>query len=78
MQHIGDHGIETADAESVVNKPGRGFPGREGKKKYRAWGQAANGQYLRVVYVFDPPGVVYVIHARPLTDCEKRLLRRKD
>ena len=39
--------------------------------------QDQNGTYLQVIYVFSPPGVTYVIHARPLTDPEKRRLRRR-
>jgi hypothetical protein len=31
----------------------------------------------QVVYVIDPDGTVYVIHARPLTDREKRRYRRR-
>jgi hypothetical protein len=33
---------------------------------------------LQVVYIFDPPGVIYVIHARPLTESEKRRLRQRN
>jgi uncharacterized DUF497 family protein len=75
--HLARHGVEPQEAEHVVKHPARGFPRREGNGKYRAWGQTAAGRYLQVVYIFSPPGVVYVIHARDLNDHEKRRLRRK-
>jgi hypothetical protein len=40
-------------------------------------GQTAAGRYLQVIYIFSPPGVIYVIHARDLEDHEKRRVRRK-
>jgi uncharacterized DUF497 family protein len=76
LDHIDEHGVESADAEFVVNHPARGFPRREADNKFRVWGQTIDGTYLQVVYIFDPPGVVYVIHSRPLTDGEKHRLRR--
>jgi uncharacterized DUF497 family protein len=78
VDHIAEHGVRRTEAEFVVSHPGRGFPRREAEQKFRVWGRAADGRYLQVVYIFDPPGVIYVIHARPLTDTEKRLLRRRN
>jgi hypothetical protein len=75
--HIGEHFVDPPEAEYVVNHPAAGFPRREADAKFRAWGQTSAGRYLQVVYVFDPPDVVYVIHARSLTEREKRLLRRR-
>jgi uncharacterized DUF497 family protein len=75
--HVATHGVERDDAEHVVEHPRRGFPRYEGTGKYRAWGQTSAGRYLQVLYIFSPPGVVYVIHARELTEIEKRRLRRQ-
>ena len=33
--------------------------------------------FLQVIFVVDPEETVYVIHARPLNEQEKRRLRRK-
>jgi hypothetical protein len=77
FDHIARHGVAPDEAEYVVTHPSRGFPRYDGEGKYRAWGQSPAGRYLQVLYIFSPPGVVYVIHARPLTDTEKRRLRRK-
>ena len=54
----------------------RRHPTREADR-FVVKGQTLDGQWLQVAYVFDPPGVVYVIHARPLTDREKRQTRRR-
>jgi hypothetical protein len=40
-------------------------------------GRRADGAYLQVVFVYDPPGVVFVIHAMPLTERERRAARRR-
>jgi uncharacterized DUF497 family protein len=77
LSHIGEHSVKPMDAEFVVNHPARGFPRAEADQKFRVWGRTEEGRYMQVVYIFDPPGVIYVIHARPLTDKEKRRLRRR-
>jgi uncharacterized DUF497 family protein len=76
VRHIADHGISPAQAEYIVRHPPRGYPQRGAEEKYLVRGQDQNGNYLQVIYVFSPPGVTYVIHARPMTDPEKRRLRR--
>jgi hypothetical protein len=75
--HIARHGVACAEAQYVVEYAARGFPRYDGQGKYRAWGQTTVGRYLQVAYIFSPPGVVYVIHARDLTEIEKRRLRRQ-
>ena len=65
------------EAEHIVRKPARGFPRYEGNGKFRVWGQTPVGRFLQVIYIFSPPEVVYVIHARELTETEKRRLRRR-
>jgi uncharacterized protein len=76
VEHIAKHGAVPAQAEYVVNHPFRGYPLRGEEQKYLARGQDRNGVYMQAIYIFDPPGVVYVIHARPLNDAEKKRLRR--
>jgi uncharacterized DUF497 family protein len=78
VDHISEHGVNWTEAEFVVSHPPRGFPRREPEEKYRVWGRTIDGRYLQVVYIFDPPGVIYVIHARSLTDREKRRLRQRN
>jgi uncharacterized DUF497 family protein len=77
IDHIGSHGLEPADAEDVVNRPSRGYPREIEREKYLARGQTRNGRYIQAIYVIDPEGTLYVIHARPLTEREKHSIRRR-
>jgi len=77
QDHIAQHGVTPEEAAYVVEHAARGFPRYDGDGKYRAWGQTVAGRYLQVIYIFSPPGVVYVIHSRDLTDVDKRRLRRQ-
>jgi uncharacterized DUF497 family protein len=77
LEHIAEHGVSPEEAEYVVEYPDARYPEQAGDDKYRVRGQSAGGRYLQVVYIFDPLDVVYVIHARDLTNREKRKLRRR-
>jgi hypothetical protein len=39
-------------------------------------GQTADGMFLQVVYVIDPDKTLFVIHAMPMTDKQKRQFKR--
>lgn len=71
------HGVDPTDAEYVIRHAKRPFPRNIDNDKDLVWGQAAGGHYLQVIYLIDPDGTVFVIHARPVDDSEKRQLRRK-
>lgn len=77
IDHIAGHGMRPTDAEYLVNHARRPFPKYQGDGRYLVMGQAANGSYAQVVFIFSPPKVVFVIHARLLTSIEKRRLRRR-
>jgi uncharacterized protein len=78
IQHIARHGISPDAAEQVVIHARRPYPSYEGDGRFLVRGQTDGGQYLQVVYVVDDDGeTFYVIHARPLTESEKRNLRRR-
>ena len=76
VEHIAEHGVLPAEAENVVRRARAPFPRSIGDGKYLIWGQTAQGVYLQVIFIYSPPGTIYVIHARPLTDREKKQLRR--
>lgn len=76
VAHIGEHGVEPAEAEYVVCHESMPWPRREGDREFRVRGQTAAGVWLQVVYVVDADDVLFVIHARPLTANEKRQSRR--
>lgn len=74
LEHIGRHAVEAEEAEWIVNHY---FASDAGDDKYKVWGQTAAGRCLQVVFILDPADTVYVVHARDLTDREKRRLRRR-
>ena len=74
LEHIGRHGVRPEEAEWVADRN----PARDaGEDKYKVWGQSETGRYLQVVFVLDPDGRAFVIHARELTGREKRRFRRR-
>ncbi len=76
VEHIARHGVTPGEAEYVVEHAATPYPRYERDEKYLVRGQSEHGRYLQVIYIFDPADEVFVIHARPLTDDEKRRLRR--
>ncbi len=77
IEHIARHAVMPEEAEHVLNYARRPYPQGLGQGKFLAVGRTAQGRYVQVVYVFDPTDVVFVIHARPLGDQEKRRFRRR-
>jgi uncharacterized DUF497 family protein len=77
VQHIAEHGITPADAEYVVRNARRPYPQLVARGKWLVRGPTATGQLVQVMYIFDPADTGYIIHARSLTDREKRRYRRR-
>jgi len=78
LDHIARHGVGPEQAEHVVLHARRPYPSYEGDGRWLVRGPDAGGKALQVVYVIDPDeATVYVIHARPLSEREKRNLRRR-
>lgn len=75
--HVSKHGVSPLEAEWVVNHARPPYPAYAGEGKWRVRGQTQEGRFLQVVFVVDPDETGYVIHARPLTDRERSLLRRR-
>ena len=75
--HIADHGISQSEAEFVVDNAKRPFPEMVGDGKRLVVGKTPKGTYIQVIYVLDEDGTAFVIHARPLTDSEKRRYRKR-
>ena len=74
--HIGQHGVLPQEAEFVVDNAMPPYPESVGGGKWLVRGQAPDGRYIQVVFVIEED-CYYVLHARGLTDKEKRLLRRR-
>jgi uncharacterized DUF497 family protein len=69
--------IKTPEEEAVIEAARRPFPEARADDKWRAVGRGQGGRWLQVIYVLDPDDSVFVIHARPLTEREKRRERRR-
>jgi len=48
----------------------------DAEDKLLVWGASEHGELLQVVFVLDEDGSIFVLHARPLTEREKRRYRR--
>ena len=75
-RHIATHGLMPEEAEYVVDRASRPYPEYIGDGKWLVRGQAADGRYMQVIFVIEED-CYYVIHARGLTDKEKRQFRRR-
>lgn len=76
-QHVGEHGVSPDEAEEIVVSAQAPFPMNQGSGKWLVRGQNSYGRYLQVIYVVDEDRTIYVIHSRPLTNREKRSVRRR-
>ena len=74
--HVSRHGVDPEEAEDIVLQARPPYPREREDEKYLVWGRGRGGRYLQVIFVFDPDDTIYVIHARPLTEVEKRRMRR--
>ena len=76
LEHVAGHGVDPSEAEQVVSSARAPWPKAREDDKWLVWGPGRGGRLLQVVFVLDQDDAVYVIHARPLTDREKRRYRR--
>jgi uncharacterized DUF497 family protein len=72
LDHATKHGCTIAEIESVVRRPGRGYPRKWGDEKWRVEGRGQGDRPMEVVYLIDPDDTIYVIHAMPLTTRRRR------
>jgi uncharacterized DUF497 family protein len=77
IAHIAEHGIWPEEAEFAIENAVPPWPARAATKRYRVLGTGPDGKHLHVVFIFSPPGVVFVIHARPMSESEKRQYHRR-
>jgi uncharacterized DUF497 family protein len=75
---VGDHGVTPEEAEHVVEHAGNPYPQHRGDDKFLVWGPTAVGRLLQVVFLLDEDDTVFIIHARPLPDKEKRRRRKRE
>lgn len=75
--HIAEHGVDPDEAELVVRRTRKPYPLHVGDDKLLVIGRGSGGRLLQVIFVLDKDETIFVIHARPLTDAEKRRHRRR-
>ena len=76
LDHIGEHGVRPQKAEYVIDSATPPYPENIGNGKWLVRGPDPDGHYIQVIFVIEED-CYYVIHARGLTDSEKRRLRRR-
>lgn len=77
IEHVARHGVTPEAAEEVVQAATTPYPRRIADDKPLVWGASQQGELLQVIFVLDEDGSIYVLHARPLTERERRGYRRK-
>ena len=77
IEHIGKHGVLPDEAELLISAARSPFPRKIQDDKWLVWGKGRRGRFLQAIFVLDEDETIYVIHARPLTDQEKRRYRRR-
>ncbi len=76
-EHLARHGVSPDAAEEVIRGARAPYPLVQGDERYLVWGSESSGRLLQVVFVIDPDDSIFVIHARPLTDRERKRYRRR-
>ena len=76
VEKVERHGVAPEEAEYVVNHARRPFPEQRGEKFFVA-GPTLAGRWLEVIYLQDDAYTMFVIHARPLTDSERKRYRKR-
>jgi uncharacterized DUF497 family protein len=69
--------VTPTEAEMVARAARPPFPRHIGDGKWIVNGRGTGGRFVQVIYVVDPDGTFYIIHARPMTEPEKRNYRRR-
>jgi uncharacterized DUF497 family protein len=77
LDHLVPHGVDREEAEMVVTQARQPYPTVRPNDKYLVIGRGKGGRFLQVIYVLDEDGTVYIIHARPLNELEKKRYRRR-
>lgn len=77
IEHVAEHGVTPEETELAIESANRPFPRKIEDDKWLVWGRGQGGRLVQVVFVLDDDETIYVIHARPLTEREKRRLRRR-
>lgn len=78
LRHVAEHGVDPEEAEEAVESADSSWPRYRGDGKWLVWGRGRGDRALQVVFVLDADDTLFIIHARPLTDKERRRFRRQE
>ena len=77
LDHATSHGISVDEIEALIESARPPFPEYRGDDKWIVVGPGKGGRFVQVIFLLDDDGTAYAIHARLLTDPEKRRYRRR-
>jgi phage-related protein len=72
LEHATKHGVAVHEVEHVVRNARRPYPRDIGDEKWLVEGRGQGDRFVRVIYVLDMDGTIYVLHAMPLTTRRRR------
>jgi uncharacterized DUF497 family protein len=75
--HVAEHGVDPEEAEMVLRRAEPPYPRKIQEDKWLVVGRGHGGRFLQVIYVVDADKTVFVIHVRPISERERRRLRRE-
>ncbi|HTQ39149.1 MAG TPA: hypothetical protein VMJ32_08970 [Pirellulales bacterium] len=77
LEKVAKHGVTPDEAERIIETARRPYPTLLTDDRWFAIGRGSGGRLIQVAFLLDEDGTVFVIHARPLTEKEKRRFRRR-
>lgn len=77
IDHLAKHGVDSDEAEMVVENALPPYPSRSGDGKWLVRGPGRGGRLMQVLFIREDDDTLFVIHARPLNEREKKQLRRR-
>ena len=77
LEHATKHGCVIVEIEAVIENARAPYPMRRDSDKWLVIGAGTGGRMIQAMFLIDNDGTIFVIHARPITDTEKRRERRR-
>ncbi len=72
LDHATRHGVSVGEVERVVLNARRPYPRRVDRDRWQVVGRGQGDRVIQVIFLVDPDGTIYVIHAMPLTTRRRR------
>jgi uncharacterized DUF497 family protein len=69
---VAKHGVSVQEAERVARLARRPYPRKIDNDKWQVVGRGQGDRWFQVIYIVDPDGTLFIIHAMPLTTRRRR------